>query len=139
MRMKTAIEAYEEVEKLAKIKAQHEVRFIKNIEIGQGIRQGDIYIHRVPQTHPRGKVSLSNQLAIGETNGARHIADAPAEVYQGVKLPEWCDARTFLGPVVVLKKRAVISHPEHANVSLPSGTYQVTHQMDARTMKRVVD
>lgn len=137
--MKTATEAYEEVEKLAKIKAQHEVRFINSIEVGQGIRQGDIYIHRVSQAHPMGKISVFRQLAIGETNGARHIAEPPAHVYQGVKLPEWCDARTFLGPVVMLTERAVISHPEHANVSLPRGTYQITHQMDARTMQRVTD
>ena len=114
-----------------------DVRFIKSIEVGQIIRQGDIYIHAVEETHTKG-LSCDNQLAEGDNKGSRHIAMSPATTYDGIEAPSWCDIE-FLGPVVVSPDRFLITHPEHADISLPAGTYQITHQMDARTLKRVKD
>src|SRR5205085_2372667 len=113
--------------------------FIEKIDVGCVVRQGDIYIHAVDSDHKHGEKSKSRQLALGETMGSRNVAEASAHVYAGTTLPEWCDRRTFLGPLVKAKKRFVVTHPEHAHVSLPAGEYQVTHQMDARTMARVQD
>ena len=137
--MKNVVEAHAEIERLAKTNAVQEVRRIESIEIGKVIRQGDIYIHRVDAKHVHGKKLKNRQLALGNTMGSRHIAEAPARVCEGTTLPEWCDRRTFLGPLVESDKRFKITHPEHAHVDLPSGCYQVTHQMDARTMERVQD
>ena len=134
-----AVEAMERVTVEAGQKAVAGVRFIKVMTIGQVVRQGDIYLHRVAAEHPRGEATQNRQLAIGTTRGSRHVAEAPAEVYVGTTRPEYCDERTLLGPVVVSRERIVVTHPEHAHYSLPAGTYQVTHQTDARTLARVQD
>lgn len=138
-KVKDAAAAHAEIERLAKANAKPEIRFIKEIAVGCVVRQGDIYIHAVEATHAHGDKLKDRQLALGNTQGSRHIAEAPATIYAGTTIPEWCDRRTFLGPLVKSKKRFVVTHPEHAHVSLPAGEYQITHQMDARTMDRVVD
>lgn len=135
----TAAEAHEQIERLAKTNAVPEVRKVRAIEVGKVVRQGDIYLHRVEPTHLKGKRRKDRQLALGNTMGSRHVAEGSAECFEGVQLPSWCDERTFLGPLIKSEKRFTISHPEHAHVELPAGTYQVTHQMDARTMERVRD
>jgi len=135
----TAIEAHERLVREAEANAKTEVRRIETMEVGKVCRQGDIYLHRVKASHPRGKAAPSNQLAIGETQGSRHVAEGRAEVFIGTTLPEWCTPGTFLGPVIVAKERLLVSHPEHAHCDLPPGTYQVTHQTDAKTRDRVAD
>lgn len=137
--IKGAIQAHEEIERLAKANAAPEVRRIKDIAVGKVVRQGDIYLHRVDADHPKGKARKDRQLALGTTMGSRHVAESPAKVFEGAAAPTWCDQRTFLGPLIVAEKRFTVTHPEHAHVCLPAGTYQVTHQMDARTMERVKD
>jgi hypothetical protein len=138
-KLKDAAAAHAEIERLARVNAKPEVRYIAKIDVGCVVRQGDIYIHAVKLDHKCGEKLKDRQLALGNTQGSRHIADAPASIFAGTTLPEWCDQRTFLGPLVKSAKRFVITHPEHAHVSLPAGEYQITHQMDARTMDRVRD
>lgn len=126
------------VEKGAELNKAEE-RHMKAMEEGQIVRQGDIYIHRVKATHAHGKELKTRQLAIGETQGSRHVLEGvKCMVLEGTKAPEWAP-RALLGPLVKLSERCFISHPEHAYVSLPAGTYQITHQMDARTLARVRD
>lgn len=132
-------EAHDHLMKDAEAKVSTEVRFIKDIEVGKVVRQGDIYIHAVQDNHPKGAKAQSRQLAIGTTNGSRHMAESPSQVFEGTQIPEWCARGTFLGPVVQSDKRFVVSHPEHAHVSLPPGCYQITHQLDAATLQRVRD
>jgi hypothetical protein len=132
-------DVHAEITEKAKEKAVTEIRHVEKIEVGQAVRQGDIYVHRVSADHPRGKKLENRQLALGDSQGSRHVAELPADVYEGSALPPGCDRDTFLGPVIVSLGRFKIAHPEHAHFSLPEGTYQVTHQSDARTKKRVVD
>lgn len=113
---------------------------------GAVVRQGDINIHLVETKYEHGPKLKTRQLALGSGKGASHIADVGIEVFEGIKLPSYCEARTFLGPFIRVKKRALIKHgtspsdPErHAYISLPSGSYQVTHQVDPRTKERVAD
>mgnify|MGYP001575819991 FL=1 len=139
MNIKDAAQVFSDiVEKMNEVSINSS-RIIHRMEIGQVVRQGDIYIHRVGDSHECGKKLESRQLAIGNTMGSRHVAEAPATIYEGATLPRWCDARTFIGPCVESAKRFVVTHPEHAHVELPPGRYQITHQMDARTMDRVQD
>lgn len=133
--------AVTKVEQAAEL-ADATTREVDAIEIGKAARQGDIYIHRVADNHPRGAMRKgpdARKLAIGESVNSRHIAEAPAICYEGTTLPGDCDPRTFLGPCIVSPDRFMVTHPEHAAKSLPGGTYQVTHQMDARTLDRVAD
>jgi hypothetical protein len=107
-------------------------RWIDAIAVGQAVRQGDIYVHRVADGHRRGTSRDSRQLAPGERDSARHVAESPARVFEGIRLPDWCRPGTALGPLVRCPDRAIISHPEHAQMSLPAGTYQVTYQRGTR-------
>ena len=118
--------------------AGNAAREIETMKIGQAVRQGDIYLHRVPTNHAKGK-AVGPKLALGSQQNARHIAESPALCYAGTTLPTGCTAGTFMGPVVVSDAPFCVSHPEHATVKLPAGTYQVTHQMDAWTLDRVRD
>ena len=136
MKTMTMVEYKEKAEKI-KI---HGLRDCRNLQIGKVVRQGDIYIHCVKSSHKHGKETKNHQLAMGITLGSRHIADENFTIFKGTNLPEWVDAGHFLGPCIVTKSdTALITHPEHANVALGKGTYQVTHQMDARTMQRARD
>lgn len=136
---KTAATAWNKITEDAIAKALDSKRIIHRMKVGQVVRQGDVYIHRVASTHPRGKGLKSHQLALGNTRGARHIAGHNVEVYEGVQLPPSCKSQTFLGPLVVAKERWDVAHPEHADDELVCGTFQITHQLDARTGARVRD
>lgn len=122
-------------------KSINSIRVVRKMEAGQVVRQGDVYLHRVRDDHPHGKKLAEGkiQLALGQSVGQRHFLVGDLVAYEGTTLPEWCRQGTFLGPLVVTKKRAKNTHPEHAHSSLPAGTYQITHQLDVKTMRRVQD
>ncbi len=153
-------EIHAKIKKEGKRNATQEIRFheivVKGKEsflklkgsdkLAKAGRQGDIYFHLVDSKHPHGPKLKTRQLALGSGKGASHIAGASILVYEGTKLPSYCGPRTFLGPFIVVKKRDMIKHglqqndkDRHGYVSLPKGSYQITHQMDARTGERVVD
>lgn len=136
--MKTAQEAYIEIEKHANEKANQEVRHIEKMEVGQVFRQGDIYLHRVAADHLRGEKTQNRQLAPGSTQGSRHCVGDNVSVFMGVKPPATA-IRALIGPVIVSDERFTLRHPEHAHGSFPAGTYQVTYQLDPRTMQRSLD
>lgn len=142
-KVQDAVSAHAEIARLATANAKPEIRRIEKISVGKVVRQGDIYIHCVEASHASGRLTRNRQLAIGNTQGSRHVVDIDEGdsvlVYEGTALPAWCGPRTFLGPLLESDERFVITHPEHAHVSLPKGRYQVTHQVDIRTMDRVRD
>lgn len=133
-----AVEAQELIQEKAKELAVQDKRTVLKMEVGQVVRQGDIYIHCVSPEHRRGAELKTRQLAMGESMGSRHIAEGAAKTYQGIQAPGWAET-DLLGPCIVAELPFTVSHPEHAHIDLPAGVYQVTHQMDARTRKRVID
>lgn len=141
--MKTAAEALEAIQESAK-SADPEVRTMRRLKIGSVIHQGDVYLHRVPDDHPRGELLGTRQVAVGNTVGARHVVEGDnAKVFRGVEYPEGfeepegCQPGALLGPVVV--DPGTLTHPEHAHHCIPTGTYQVTYQYNTRTMRAVQD
>lgn len=139
--MKTlTIEKYSNFQNKVKSVTVEGLRICRNMKIGEVARQGDIYIHRVKDNHPHGEKTDNHQLAVGNNIGSRHIADDSFEVYEGTTLPNYVDSRHFLGQLIKgTKDSSMITHPEHANICVGKGTFQITHQMDIRTMKRVVE
>jgi hypothetical protein len=133
----TAIEAHQKIEAIAETCIQAD-RDCQGIQEGQVVRQGDIYIHCVSANHPHGKELESRQLAIGSQLGARHMTGEGARLFEGTTRPKWFTGQ-FMGPCIIADKPVRISHPEHAPLVLPVGTYQVSHQTDARTLDRVRD
>ncbi len=139
----TALEAHLAIEVAGRENAVHDRRVVPIMDVGQVVRQGDVYIHRVADGHKRGAMRRgedARQVAVGNTVGARHYAMSPSVAYDGVVAPDWCDQQTTaIGPVIASPDRWTLTHPEHAHVEFPAGTYQVTHQIDTRTMRRVQD
>lgn len=99
-------------------------RMVRTIVAPQWIRQGDINVQRVADDAPRGKPTTERQLAPGTSKGSRHTVSGEVRVFE----PAVADPLT--GPIIESDERFVVEHPEHANVSLPSGTYAVTYQRD---------
>jgi len=123
-----------------------DVRVCRRIEPGQVLHQGDVYLTRVADGWPRGERLGTQQVAVGSTVGARHVAEGEAvEVYAGVKLPkalvcaEDVPEEAYLGPVVVAPEGFTLTHPEHADHVCPAGVYQVTYQVDPVAQRRVQD
>lgn len=120
-----------------------ETRVARRAEIGTCVaHQGDVYVHRVADDHPRGRRLETRQLARGTTQGSRHVAEGEVEVYEGAEFPPTVDARfprDCLGPVVVAPQGWRMPHPEHTDHEMPAGTYQVTYQLDVSTQRRVAD
>lgn len=144
--MSSATKTADAVEQVTKATADPEVRTARRIEIGHAIHQGDVYLHRVADTHARGKELGTRQVAVGTTVGSRHVVEGEdVRVYEGaalppgVKEPEWVARGSILGPVVVAEQPFALTHPEHAHHALPPGCYQVTYQADFQTQRRVAD
>lgn len=146
MSVLTADKAIERVDTAAQ-KRDREVRITKHLAIGRAIQQGDIYVHAIEPRTKLGKriAGGSVQVAVGQNASARHIAVGDLDVYEslalppGVSFPSGVSEADVRGPTIVARKPWRLPHPEHAEHSLPAGTFQVTYQFDARTMKRVVD
>ncbi len=142
--METVQEAIKAVDA---VKPDVEVRIVRRIEIGSAIQQGDVYLFRVSDDHAKGKQigKGKKQIAVGSHIGARHVAKGAVTVYEGVSLPDGVkspmnvETQEICGPVIVATDTFSLIHPEHAHHELPAGTYQVTYQLDMRTMRRVVD
>lgn len=139
----TAERAFAAIEAAA---ADTEVRRIGPLAIGERLHQGDVYLVRVPDDWRRGKLLGTRQIAVGTTQGSRHIVTCDVAVYEGVDLPhdlkpfEGVAASEYLGPVVVFgSEGGVLTHPEHAHHECMSGVYQTTYQVDMDTLTRVRD
>lgn len=139
--METALKIMKTIEENAKKLNTQKIRIIKNFPIGKVCRHGDVYIHRVADTHKVGDFVKRNQLADGTSMGARHILQGDYEVYEGLALPPSVQSRYPLGYAFrVHEDGAVLTHPEHAHVKFECvGLFQVTYQLDMRTLQRVAD
>jgi hypothetical protein len=139
-------DAYQKIEQYA-ANPLGEMRVIddKDFLVGKHVRQGDLYIIRMdPSTFDKTKykVTQNRQLAPGSTKGSRHTVTDAVTVYAPVKEQEVLrqnDGFTMLGPVVESKERFSVDHPEHAAMSCPAGTYQISYQIDPITQRKVQD
>jgi len=120
----TATKAMKQIETQA-LESSAEDRFVRTIEIGQHVRQGDVYIERVKDDHAKGAKTKDHQLADGSTQGSRHVADSSVEVF----LPTG-GLSVLEGPVILAPERWTLAHPQHSDVSFPSGTYRTCFPRD---------
>ncbi len=143
--------ALDQIHAASKSPAQ-DTRTLRRSEPGTvAAHQGDIYVHCVkPGSVKAGKPwGSGRQVAVGHNKGSRHVAEGNVKVFEIEDAREVADrllpcmdarARTeCLGPVVVAEESWTLTHPEHAHHVLPAGTYVVTYQLDAATMRRVQD
>jgi len=121
-----------------------EVRVITAMKIGEVVRQGDIYIERVPDIASKGKAVKSRQLAPGTTKGSRHIVDESPSVTLWESKPRLDNKAAFqVGPAIEAKGDFSITHPEHAWIKFVVGKetrfFQVWFQSDYARKERAQD
>jgi hypothetical protein len=119
-------------------------RVIDAIGVGYHVRQGDLYIKRIDGIDKgEYKVTSNRQLAPGTNKGSRHTVNDSVTVYEHVSKQGEATTNSlgFMinGPVIECPERFSVSHPEHADMSLPAGIYQINYQVDPATMRRVLD
>lgn len=137
--MKTAIEVARQIEQAAE-RTTPALRTIESMKVSEVVRQGDLYVERIARLpKSRGPKTANRQLAIGETQGSRHVAEGDVTVYATAK-----DADALTGPVIVARERWTLTHPEHGHFSLPAGKYRTRYQRDyarerAEELRRVQD
>lgn len=123
---------------------------VPHLKQGECYRQGDLYIFKVADDHTVGRELDRRQLADGESIGQRHVVLGDFKVYEGVKAPELPEGygtindihvRAGLGYAFdILSKGSRNGHPEHSHfVFNQCGRYQVMHQTDLQTLRRVAD
>lgn len=144
----TAVEAMEAVAKVQQSVPDTDVRITRRIEIGHCIQQGHVYTHRVDEAHPRGALIGTGtcRIDLGGGRMSPHTVEGDVDVYEGIALPSWVrlpdgvEAKDILGPVIVARGEFREIHNEHQHhIVKQAGTYQVTDQIDIRTMRRVKD
>lgn len=103
--------------------ADSNLRFVRSIQVGEHVRQGDLYIERI-ETAEMGVETKDRQLVPGTTKGSRHAIDGDASIYTPI------GNDPLVGPTIVASDRFAVTHPEHAHFSLPAGTYRCQYQRD---------
>ncbi len=138
--MNNTIETIQKIQ--ASARSMPEVRVISQMEIGQVVRQGDIYIERVAAIEGKGKAVKSRQLAPGTTKGSRHIVAESEAVTLWESKPSLKGKAAFqIGAAIQAKGPVTITHPEHAWIKLDCGNadYQVFFQADYARKARAED
>ena len=88
-------------------------------------RQGDLLFVTI-DFWPEDSLRVpTNVLGEGEKKGHRHVLEAPGELFLSGG-----------GLVFRAPEPAVITHPEHATLELPSGHYRVLQQREYRPQAR---
>lgn len=123
---------------------------IGTASVGDVVRQGDLYLVCL-ESLPEG-TKTARQLAPGNTQGSRHIAEGKCCVYlpkspaavariistvcRGSEVPE-----QLIGPLVECVGETTITHPEHGHRTLPAGTTWATvyQRAFAEEVRRVQD
>lgn len=147
----TATLAYNEVARAAEKIRNAEPATIEVMDPSDVLRQGDIYLIRLESCLPADKNPWpSRQLAVGTSQGSRHVAEGECEVYRPVEadaiqaltslVPATRNHQQFIGPAIHASEPITITHPEHGHRTLPAGDYLVTYQkVWADQARRVAD
>lgn len=114
-------------------RATNAAKRIKKINIGQIVRQGDLYITRIKKV-ASSEPWLNRQLAIGSGRGARHVVNT-----DNVRLFVPSDNNVLSGPEIVADTEWSLTHPDHCDYVFPPGHYKTSYQLDSRTGNRVSD
>lgn len=139
MAQRSAAEVLAQIQKEAE-EANPELRFVRTCGEGDEVRQGDLYLYPLDEEPSHESQALNSlKLASGDSPGSRHIVVGKALAYDRLQRQTALD-----GPVLLAQERVVLTHPEHAHVSLPAGWYEVRYQRDyaagpLRIPRRVVD
>ena len=112
-----------------------DVRIVPQMQIGQIVRQGDLYITRVADQLPSGLVAASSlQLVEGDTMGSRHCVRPRADLRV---LTDPKDQDPLHGPFLSAPTGFYVEHPEHGHMDVrQAGCFRVEYQRDAAAEER---
>ncbi len=133
MKMKKTelVEKIESCEQKAKTLANPETRTFKNADfpVGSHVWQGDVALVRLPDV-PKGAKLQKNrtirQIVEGNTRGSRHCV-----TIESMPKVDWytpAEKNVLLGDIMDTTAPVEVEHPEHGNIVVPEGTYQVRYQ-----------
>lgn len=125
-RRATSEHVFNRVRERAESIKSDDARKIEVMDIGDELRQGDVYVTRIEGV-PRGADAVehpSSQMAPGATQGSRHTLRS----LDGVTVYRMPSAGPLDGPVIDLRGPVWLDHPEHGNRRLPAGVYAITYQ-----------
>ena len=151
--MSTKLEVKEVISQIQEIANKNQAReeavktrIVPKLKVGECYRQGDLYIFKVTNNHPVGKKLDRRQLADGQSIGQRHVLLGEFQVYEGIKAPIEINELNLkagcLGYAFDVLGDCTNAHPEHDHFKFTKktkGRYQVVHQVDLQTLKRVAD
>lgn len=131
--------AYEDVLRGAEEIKNGDPITIATMSPGDSVRQGDIYVICLDVDPERASEFVGRQLAPGVTQGSRHIVEGECELFTpdptsateiiNRLVPSTKNVPQLFGPVIRTTGTVEVTHPEHANVTLPcDGSYLVTYQ-----------
>lgn len=145
MQTKTkVVETYQAIQDYAQ-SPLGDMRVIDECPVGYHVRQGDLYVQRIKSFNKEDYKEVSNrQLAPGQSKGSRHTVSDSVTVYEPIDKSmgnaEIVNGGIIIkGPIIESKDRFSVMHVEHADMSMPCGTYQIMYQADPQTMRRVQD
>ncbi|MGA2868634.1 MAG: hypothetical protein ABSF34_05685 [Verrucomicrobiota bacterium] len=107
------------------------------MKIKQQYRQGDVLIERVaeiPVTALKQEMSRRVILAHGEVTGHHHVLESadPTDWWKQGEIPTTNKKPAALAGELFLSlpQCASVTHPEHATIELPPGSYRVVRQRE---------
>jgi hypothetical protein len=113
------------------------------MKVGEVVRQGDLYIEKVASLpENKGAVTENVQLAVGQTQGSRHVI-SPKPAGLSIFSPP-AGSTVLTGPSISSTEAWTLTHPEHGHFKFGPGNFQVTYQKDyakerAEELRRVQD
>ena len=136
--MRSVAEVHNEIKELSKASNHVETRVIAEMKIGQGIRQGDVYLWKIKEIPAEFSIpTMKLQVTDGTTKGARH----ELEMTPSLRIFRNPNATALQGPCISSSETVSLTHPEHAHFKLPAGCYNITYQQDfaSQEMRAVRD
>lgn len=114
-----------------------------DLKIGEGIRQGDIYVIRVDGRRlAKRKVQALTERNLAQNTGTGHghIAEGNLLTYPSLEGPiPGVKPDALRGLSIRANEEWLLKHDEHCSFKLPAGYFQVLFQLDWETRKRVED
>ena len=125
--MKSVLEIHNDIREQSEVKNHSDIRVIAKMEIGQAIRQGDVYVTKIKEIPPEFSMpTMKAQVVDGTTKGSRH----ELEMTPSLRIMKNPNATALQGPCFSSSETVNLLHPEHAHFQLPAGCYSITYQQD---------
>jgi len=125
------LEKIKACEKSAQTFANPETRHLseKQIPVGKHAWQGDVAFQNIGDVPKDAKLQRNRtvrQVVEGTTRGARHCVTI--ESFKGVMWYTPAKSDVLTGDIMQSDSTIEIEHPEHGNIVLPPGAYQIRYQ-----------